>query len=188
MSKFGQYIAGLFVLTLVCCRPSAPPVERVLAIREMGALATTQYSISKIVKANDNQTWYKVGDRKILMSVDATVKAGIDLSQLKKEDIQINGKSIRISLPPPQILSLQIPPEKIKLEYEEVGLLRSGFDQSERTRLLEQAERQIEAAVPETGIIETTRKHTQNWVRQFCRQLGYEEIVIDFADQSSILP
>lgn len=84
--------------------------------------------------------------------------------------------------------SIEIQPDKIKVEYEEVGLLRTGFDQAERNALLAQAEKQIEAALPETGILETTRKHTRQWVEQFCRQLGFEEVGIEFIDQSTRLP
>ncbi len=185
MSKFGQYLTGLLLLLLAGCRSAVPPEQKVLAIKEMGALATTEYTVTKIVKANDNQTWYKVGDRKILLSVEATLKAGIDLTQLEANDISSTGNSIRIKLPPPKIISVQLLPEKIKLEYEEVGLLRSGFNQEERMALLAQAEKQIEAAIPETGILETSRIHTRDWITRFCRQLGYEEVHIVFTDQPS---
>jgi hypothetical protein len=184
MSKIGQYLTGLFLLLVAGCKQSPTPAEKVLAIREMGALATTEYTVTKIVKAEDNKTWYKIGDRKILMSIEARIKAGIDLTQLKQEDISINGKSIRLKLPPPSILSVQLPPDKIKLEYQEIGLLRMDFDQAERMQLLEQAERQVQAAIPETGILETTRIHTSNWIQQFCRQLGFEEIHIEFTNQT----
>ena len=80
MSKFGQYLTGLLLLLLAGCSSSLPREEKVLAIKEMGALATTEYTITKIVKASDNQTWYKVGDRKILLSVEANIKAMIILT------------------------------------------------------------------------------------------------------------
>ncbi len=188
MSKFGQYLTGLLLLLLAGCSSSIPREEKVLAIKEMGALATTEYTVTKIVKASDNQTWYKVGDRKILLSVEANLKAGIDLTQLSEDDITTSGNSIQIKLPPPKILSLQLPPEKIRMEYEEVGLLRSEFSQQERMDLLAQAEKQIEAAIPETGILETSRTHTREWITRFCQQLGYEDIKIEFTDQpASIL-
>ena len=188
MSKFVQYLNGLLLLLLAGCGSSIPKEDKVLAIKEMGALATTEYTVTKIVKASDNQTWYKIGDRKILLSVEASLKAGIDLTQLSKDDITSTGKSIRIKLPPPKLLSVQLPPEKIRLEYEEVGLLRSEFSQEEKTALLAQAEKQIEAAIPETGILETARTHTRDWITRFCQQLGYEEINIEFTDQpTSIL-
>ncbi|KYP12986.1 DUF4230 domain-containing protein [Flavihumibacter sp. CACIAM 22H1] len=183
MSKIRQYPGVVFLLLWVACRPSPAPAEKVLAIREMGALATTEYTVTKIVKAEDNKTWYKLGDRKILMSIEATIKAGIDLKKIKNEDVQIKGKAIRILLPAPEIILIQLPPDKIKLEYEELGLLRSSFDQAERMQLLEQAEKQVEAALPETGILENTRKHTRDWIQQFCRQLGFEEVTIEFNDQ-----
>lgn len=40
-------------------------------------LGTVEYTITKVVKADDNADWYKFGDRKILFTVKATMKAGI---------------------------------------------------------------------------------------------------------------
>lgn len=183
MSKFGQYLILLFLLGLASCKSNLPRADQVLVIREMGALATTEYIVSRIVKASDDKTWYKIGDRKILLSVEAHLKAGIDLTQLTEEDIKIDGKNIMINLPPPAVLSLELPPEKIRLEYEETGILRSGFNQEERLELLAQAEKQIAVAIPETGILQTSRIHTREWITQFCRQLGFEHVIIQYTDQ-----
>lgn len=182
MCKIVQYLLTCCLIILSACKSKDKDLEKVLSIREMGALATTQYTMTKMVKASDDKTWYKLGDRKILISVEATVKAGIDLTALKKEDIQINGSAIRLLLPPPQVLTTNISPEKIKLEYEEVGPLRSEFAAADRMQLLQQAERQIRDAIPETGMLETNRRHTREWITRFCLQLGFEEVEVDFTD------
>ena len=64
--------------------------EQVGKITSLTELGTVEYVVTKIVKANDNATWYKFGDRKILFSCKAILKAGIDLSKLEDSDIKAN--------------------------------------------------------------------------------------------------
>ncbi|MBA2762039.1 MAG: DUF4230 domain-containing protein, partial [Segetibacter sp.] len=44
----------------------------------------------KIIKANDNKTWFKAGERKILMSCEAHIKAGIDMGSINRNNIRID--------------------------------------------------------------------------------------------------
>ncbi|MCA0397755.1 MAG: DUF4230 domain-containing protein [Bacteroidetes bacterium] len=175
------------ILLQLACKQKQDPVTRVLQVRDMSALATTEYSITKIVKASDDKTWYKFGDRKILMSVEADVRAGIDLAQLKKEDVIINGKSIQLNLPAPKIMSVNLPPEKIKVEYEDIGPLRDPFDNAARDALLAQAEKQIRSAMDQTAILADTEKNTRNLLSNFLQQAGYEQIEIRFGNTKQTL-
>ena len=143
MGKFRHYVIVVLAALIFACQTRQDPADKVLAIREMGDLATTEYTVTKIIKATDDKTWYKLGDRKILISVEAVLKSGIDLTQVKKENIKVEGTSITLTLPPPKLISINIPPEKIRVEYEEVGIFRTGFDNAERDALLAQAENQI---------------------------------------------
>lgn len=179
-----HYGYTLLLILGVSCQNQQERLNQVLSIREMGELATTEYSITKIVKANDNKSWYKIGDRKILISVDAIIKAGVDLQAIKVGDITIDGKKISLVLPPPKLISIQIPPDKIRVAYEEVGVLRTRYDNSERDALLAQAETQIKAAVTETGILSTTEINTRLVMTAFLKKLGYEDISVQFNGSS----
>jgi hypothetical protein len=79
---------------------------------------------------------------------------------------------------------MQIPPDKIHVAYEEVGLLRNGFDNAERDALLAQAEKQINTAIPETGILNTTEQNTRKVMTAFLENLGYEQINIRFGNNT----
>ena len=63
----------------------------------MSELGTVEYTITKIIKANDN-AFYKVGERKILFSCSATMKAGIDLADFDAKKVKINQTSLLQSL------------------------------------------------------------------------------------------
>jgi hypothetical protein len=118
------------------------------------------------------------------MSCQARVKAGIDLSQIKEENISINGDEINLVLPRARIISLNIRPEDIKTEYQEVGLFRSDFSAAERNQLMAQGEKQIRNNIEATGILLTAESNASLFIGQFLRQLGYRKVEIRFGNNS----
>ncbi len=148
----------------------------------MSDLATVEYVVTKIIKTNDNKDWFKFGDRKILMSCEGTIKAGIDFSKIEVEDISIEGEEVTLSLPPAKMISLNIPPEKIKVEYQDVGLLRQNFNQSEKDYLLSQGESQIRGSVEALGVLKTAETNATIFLTQFLKQLGYKKITVRFGN------
>ncbi len=180
MKKFFYRLPIFITMLAAACHKAPDQQQQVLALREMGSLATTEFVITKIVKASDNKTWYKIGDRKILISCQANIKAGVDLSKLTADDVVANGKNITLYLPPPQVLSLSLPPEKIKVEYKEVSLLRDDFSNADRDALLTQAESQIRNSIKELGILDSTEKNTTMFVTNFLRKMGFESITISY--------
>ena len=156
------------------------PTETVASLQELQELATVEYTITKVVKANDDKTWYKFGDRKILITSEATVKAGIDFSALAEKNITVNGKRISILLPAPKVLSVNLPPENIKVAFQDVSMFRSQFSSGERDGLLAQAEAQIRNSGNELGILEQAKTNTQLFLSNFLIQLGFEEVKLSF--------
>ena len=153
----------------------------ILAIQQTGRLATAEYTLTKIIRASDDQTWYKVGDRKILMSCEAHLKAGIDLQQINKEDFKVeNDSTVSVTLPHAQLFSVDIPPGKIQVAYQEVGLLRDPFSAAEREQLLAQAERQIKSLAASLGILQTAEANAVTYMQHLLQQVGYKYISVTF--------
>jgi hypothetical protein len=147
----------------------------------MSELATVEYTVTKIIQANDNKTWFKIGDRKLLMSCEATIKAGVDLSGITENSFTIDGKDVQLTLPPPKVISFSIPPDKIKVEYQEIGLLREPFKTGERDQLATQAEVQIKNSINSLGILEQAKANTSLVVSNILKQMGYENISINYS-------
>ena len=175
----------LLIFLLVACN-SKKEINEVFAIREMSELATVEYLVTKIIRASDDKTWYKIGERKILMSCEASIKAGIDLSGIREENIRIDGKSISLVLPRAHLVSINIKPENIKVEYEETGLFRSDFSAAERDQLMAQGEAQISKSVDSLGVLQTAETNASLFVSNYLKKLGYERINIRFSNASTI--
>ncbi len=151
----------------------------------MSDLATVEYTVTKIIKANDNKTWFKAGERKILMSCEAHIKAGIDMSSINENNFKIDGKNITVQLPAPKVISISIPAEKIKVEYQDVGLFRDPYKAVERDQLAAQAETQIKNSIDSLGILQQAKANTSLYVSNFLKRLGYENINITYSGTQS---
>lgn len=180
-------IATIFIIVLLASCNSAPTTspQQVLALKEMNELVSVEYVVNKVIKASDDKTWYKLGDRKILMTCQATLKAGIDFSKLNADNIAVDGKTIRLRLPRASLISLNIKPEDIKVVYEDVSTFRSQFTSAEKNELAAQAEKQIRASVDSLGILHTAEANASLFVSNFLKQLGYENIAVQFEGDNS---
>lgn len=154
----------------------------VVSFAKSAELGSVEYTVVKAVKANDIASWYKVGDRKILFSCKATLKAGIDLSQLTEEDVVIDNvaQSIVVNLPAPKLLSLNIQPDDVRLEYEKVSTFRSGFSAEERNNLLQQGEKDIRDNINTLGILKDAENNARIYFESMLGQLGYKHITVNF--------
>ena len=176
------FMSAVFI-AVACGNKKIPREQEILALKEMNELVTVEYVVSKIIRANDDQTWYKIGDRKILMTCEATLKAGIDFSKITADNITLNDKEIKLILPKARLFSLNIKPEDIKVAYQEIGAFRSEFTSQERNMLAAQAQEQIQASVDSLGILHTAEANASLFVSNFLRNLGYEKVSIAFSNE-----
>lgn len=177
----------LLAFLIISCSDDKEKVDSAFEIRNIGELSTTEFTIGKIIKLEDkyddkNSEWYeyykKYGERKILISCKAKVKAGIDLKEIKESDIVIKGNSIEITLPKAKITSFSMDPSDIRTEMESVTGLRSNFTQEEKNDFLKQGEEQIREELVSTGILEEASDNAAVFVTDFYRQLGFENVII----------
>lgn len=162
--------------------PKQPDLSNlVLSLKETGNLVTTEYTLSKVIRASDDQTWYKWGDRKILINCEANLKAGVSLQHISKENFNIKSDSnLTVILPHAQLFSLNIPPDKIQVAYQEIGAFRDPFSAAEREGLLAQAEPQIKLLVTSLGILQTAENNATIFIKGLLKQAGYKVITVEF--------
>ncbi|MCE3295215.1 MAG: hypothetical protein K0R65_929 [Crocinitomicaceae bacterium] len=174
------YILTFFFL--VSCSDEAAGSEKVdvFEIRNIGLLATSEFTIGKIIELKDEGEWYKFGDRNILISCKAKVKAGIDLSQIRDQDITVRRNSIKIVLPYPTILSFDMDPNQVKTEVQDINGLRSQFTQEEKNEILAQGEKSIRRNLGETSIISHAKNNAEVFIENFYKELGYKDVDIEF--------
>ena len=171
-------------ISFSACKKKEPDLSQtVLKIKELGELVTTQYTLSKIVKASDDKTWYKIGDRKIIMSCEANIKAGVDLQHITEKNVTVEDSTIALQLPAARIFSLSIPPDKIQVRYSSVDMLRDPFSAAEREQLLAQAELQIGQLADSLGILKTAEDNAVVYLQSLLQQSGFNKVTVSFTKQ-----
>ena len=175
-----KYLFVIVLIMLFSCGKKREKADVMNAVKETGKLVTAEYTLIKIIKANDNKTWYKIGDRKILMSCEAHLKAGIDLQKITSKNVVQNDSSIQLSLPHAEIFSLNIPADKIQLQYQQIDLLRQPFSAAEREELLAQAQLQIQQLADSLGILKTAEDNASLFLKRMLQQTTSRQIEINF--------
>ena len=170
-------IAPLF---FSCKKKQLDASQTILHIKELGELVTAQYTLSKIVKASDDKTWYKIGERKIIISCEANLKAGVDLQHLTEKNISVKDSSITLQLPPARIFSLSIPPDKIQVRYSDVDLFRDPFSAAEQEQMLRQAEAQIRQLADSLDILKTAEANAVIFLQSLLHQSGFKQVQVSF--------
>jgi hypothetical protein len=182
MKKILFILMTAMIACVSCKKESAEQViER--RVKDMGGataqLGTVEYTISKIIEADHEGAFYKIGERKILFSTRSTMKAGVDLKNFCADSVIIDKNTITINLPKPQIVAFNMPAENIKMEYSKTSALRSDFSVDERNELLKQGEQAIIDAAEDLGVFAEAEKNVRTLFETMLSR-NYEKVNINF--------
>ena len=171
-----------FMCIVTSCQPNPRQQleSRLQSMAETAELGTVEYTVKKIVKANDKQ-WFTVGNRHILFQTTAYLKAGIKLDGFGSDKVAVDeNKNVTVTLPHAQLLSLNMPEDEQKTVFEDYGYFRSKFNAEEQNYILQLGEKDIREDVPNLGILEDAEKNATEIFTAMLQQLGYENINIKF--------
>jgi hypothetical protein len=149
-------------------------------IQRLQRLETVVYTMDKLVtgaKENPLLPDFLVGDR-LLMMVHGEVVAGIDFSNLKLDDVRMDGKQIHLHLPAAQVFSTRLDSAKTRVYSRQTGLLVST-DPNLETQVRQEAERQMQEAALADGILRTAQQNAASTISSLLQGLGFEKIDFD---------
>lgn len=156
---------------------TAPDV--VNQIQRLNRLETVSYSVDTVVEGKHQNAVLPdllFGDRLILV-VHGQVIAGVDLSQLKPEQVKVDGRTVTVDLPPSQIFTSKIDTAKTKVFARTTGLLVQA-DPSLEMDTQKQAEQQILQAASNDGILDTARANARTGMESLLRGLGFDQVTV----------
>jgi len=171
----------ILILVLFSCNNKEHELSNtILTLKETGQLITVEYTLGKVIRASDDKTWYKIGDRKIIITCEAYLKAGVDLKSITPDNFFVHKDSMVVTLPHAQLFSLSIPPDKIQVAYEDLGTFRSVFSAAEREELVAQAEPQILSLADSLGILQTAENNAATFMQHLFQEAGYKKTSVHF--------
>ncbi len=157
------------------------PVTYINEVRALARLETIQYSIEKVITAEQGQGFFGflVGDR-LLFVAHGEVIAGIDMEKLQPEDLRFEDGVLYVNLPAAEIFIATLDNEKSYVYDREQGILSpDNFDLETDTRRV--AEDEIRKAAIEDGILEQAQVNAEAYLLKFFTALGYQAVI--FEDQ-----
>lgn len=158
------------------------PITIIHEVRALSRLETIQYSVEKIITAENRQgdLAFLFGDR-LLFVAHGTVIAGVDLGKVRPEDIWLEGDVLFIRMPQPEIFIATLDNEKSYVYDRDTGLLTRG-DIHLETSARQAAEKEIMKAAAEDGILKQAGKNAEMFLTRLFLKLGYKEVV--FSEKS----
>ena len=160
---------------------SVPAV--VQRIQRLNRLETVVYSIDTVVEGSKSSAVLPdllAGDR-ILLVVHGQSIAGIDLAQLKPEDVHIDEKngarSIHVTLPASQLFVTTLDNQHTRVYARSTGLL-VPVDQNLESDTRAKAEQQLQQAALSDGILDTARKNARATITAFLYSLGFSQVEV----------
>ena len=141
-------------------------------VQTLSQLVTVKYVMEKVVVFEDVK-WF--GENRVLLVAHGIVKAGVDFSKLRPEDLQVSGTKVAIRLPPAQITDTYLDDQQTRVVERTTGLLRT-FDKD-----LEQAARQtavldIHRGARSAGILKDADERARAQLKSLFLQLGFEQV------------
>jgi hypothetical protein len=147
-------------------------------VQDLNRLATVRWRESVIVTRESGGTELErfLAGEKVLLVATGDVEAGVDLASLGRDDVKVNGETVTISLPEPEILSVSLDEQKTGVYDRDFGPLNLHPDDD----LVEQARAaavdRIEQAARDEDILDQAEQNAEDSIRAFVRTLGFEEV------------
>jgi len=134
-------------------------------VKDVSELATAIFQAEKVISVSKRDGFL---ESKLLYIAHGEVRVGIDLSEFKDEDVQINENKIIVNLPPLRILDTKLDVNKSGVYDYDTGFWKLGPDV---IKLQEQAQRNAIGAIKEAAcedwLIKTASARVQQIVERF---------------------
>jgi Protein of unknown function (DUF4230) len=158
-------------------RTTTGPVV-VEGVRELDQLATVRWTESVPVT---RQSGGDVLDRlfsgeEVLVIATGEVEAGVDLSEVGKNDVRVEDDTVTMRLPEPEILSSSLDEEKTRVYDRDFSPLNVRPDDDLVEEARARAIEKVEKTARENGILQTAEINAEDSIRAFVTTLGFQEV------------
>jgi len=156
-------------------------------IQQISELSTVKYNVQKVVGLEEEKVPF--GSEKILLLVQATVLGGIDLSGFSAKDCVIDGKTVTIRLPPPQVLQVFIDDkntqvwDRSKTWWTPWVPFSPDLERKARLAALEA----VQVAALEMGILSNAQQNAEKTIGRFLQPTGIETVRFESATARAVL-
>ncbi|BDC51873.1 hypothetical protein F183_A41880 [Bryobacterales bacterium F-183] len=146
-------------------------------VQQLNELSTVKYSIQKVVGLREDKV--PVGSESILLVVQGTVVAGIDLKELAERDIEIQKDRVLLKLPQAKILHVYLDDKHTQVWDRKVTWwtpwvpYNPDLERQARLRATEEIRKQAE----EMGILRDAKRNAEQSIQSLLRTTSRVEVI-----------
>jgi hypothetical protein len=157
------------------------PVVIVEEINSLARLETASYSFQDILQIErNNESLFGLFGESLLFVAYGDVIAGVDLSKMGPEDIQVVGPTqVIVRLPESELFVMDLDNERSYVADRDIGLLTKG-DAELETLIRQEAEARMTEAALANGILEMANEEARIVLHGLLTELGFQEV--EFVD------
>jgi Protein of unknown function (DUF4230) len=148
-------------------------------IQQLQRLETVSYTMDKIISGEHSNSYlpnFLAGDR-LLLVVHGEVIGGINLGRLQPGDVLVQGQKVSIHLPAAEVFSTRIDNARTRVYSRDTGLFSSA-DPNLESEVREEAERQLQQAALQDGILKTAADNARSTISGMLYGFGFHEVDI----------
>lgn len=183
-----NFLGNLFVRSPVVPQVEVftPILQRIKSLQE---LTTTVQIMETIVPTSADRKLgeISVATTRLLYIARGEIRAGVDLSELKKTDIKVSNQMIEVDLPPAKILDSKIDVNRSQVYDYDRGFLNLGPDIAPQLQTLAQRKtliKIVDTACNE-GILNNANLKAKETITQLLTISGYSQVKINISPSKS---
>jgi len=168
--------------------PTPTPIVVITHINALGRLETAEFAMQTVIdlKNEPGNIWEQlVGSDKLLLVAAGEVVAGFDLGKVKDQDIVVQGTTVTMNLPAPEILNSRIDNDGTYVVERDTGFLVKP-DQTLESRARQIAEQSLTNWALEHGIIPKAEEYGRVQIENLLRSLGFTTIIINVKESEEL--
>lgn len=160
-------------------------------VRRIGELSSAGYYEELVLTDRDESYLAEVkrvtglnrltGNDDFVIICKGRVRAGYDFTKMGPDDFSVSGDTLRLTLPPVEILDVVINPT----DYE---LFAGHRTHEETVGLVLQAKQRLRADAIRAGILDQAELSAESALRRLLASMGYREVVLTFRKGHTLRP
>jgi len=154
-------------------------------MKSLNRLETASFTIEKVIDAGTNGNDFQqllFGD-KLLLIANGQVIAGFDMSKIQESDVAVEGSTLHLTLPAPEILVSSLDNSQTRVYDRRTGLLNKGNKDLE-SAARESATQVITQAACQGQILTQASNNARQQLTTLFKTLGFTTVVIDIPSGS----
>jgi hypothetical protein len=177
-------LASFLLLLGAGCAPADGKSVLLNRLKSAAKLATVKFTFHKIVWGEkEKRVFIKLKNASFLAFSKVEITAGIDLAKIKGSDVDISGRTVRVKLPPVEIVAYSYPFEKVEVDrsYTSNRFL-NPIRLEDMEEFLRLADADVRRSLDGLGLRKRAESNTRALLTRVLLKFGFQVVDLEFTE------